>query len=622
MNMRINIIMSILLSLTFPALSQLTAETETGRGQLTELPIQGRLFELSEAATSNPAQYKHMLDLHKIHQRPDGKVQVRVLHNLNHHPVTAQILDRHQAEVFLTTAWETSIYIHPSKLVGLASDLPEGYKIVQEVPAWEMNQGPNADVHNSAGYVSSGPGGSGKKIAIIDVGFNGLIAAVDAGRAPADYDTTDYSGSGVLNGSSHGVAVTETVFDHAPNAEYYLYKVINASQCASAVNDAHTTGVDVINMSLGYSGLSWTDDDNSLCQACNDAANDGILVFVSAGNNKQMHWQGMFSDNDNDNWHGWSGNNELNSITLPDSTTLSVTLMWDVQDFTDYDGFIYTNNGTTILDSDPETGTTFEFLSWQNTTGLSVPVQVAVRKISGPAAEFEILCRTDGVGSSVVNDQLAFRTSASSITWPASCGADNVIGVPGVIWSDFDEPNGTAGIDEVYSSEGPTNDGDRGVDLTGATRTGIGAGGGQFFGTSCASPNAAGAATALWSAQPLLSADAMRYLLQRKAEVFNDWGAAGPDNIYGFGGVYLYDYFDNSKYVDKTVNNGAGSVSQIFQYVNHAVNAIPPVPEEGMIIFLEGGNYPSPFTPLNYLIENREIDFRTIDGQIMLGGNQ
>lgn len=621
MNIRIIIIITLSFSLTVHAHSQLTVESNTGAGRVTDLPIQARLFELNRAYRENSPRFGEIIALHKIHQRPDGKIQVRVTHTVGNHPVSAQILDRHQAEIFLVTAWETSIYIHPSKLIDLASDLPAGYKIVQEVPAWEMNQGPDPAVHNSTGYVTSGPGGSGKKVAIIDVGFNGLIAASAAGRGPADYDSTDYSGSGVLNGSSHGVAVTETVFDHAPNAEYHLYKVINASQCASAVNDAHTIGVDVINMSLGYSGLSWTDDDNSLCQACNDAANDGILVFVSAGNSKKMHWQGMFSDNDGDNWHGWSGNNELNSITLPDSTTLSVTLMWDVEDFTDYDGFIYTNNGSTILDSDPETGTTFEFLSWQNTTGLSVPVQVAVRKISGPAAEFEIMCRTDGVGSNVVNDQLTYRTAPSSITWPASCGADNVFGVSGVIWSDFDEPNGTTGIDEVYSSEGPTNDGDRGVDLTGATRTGVGAGGGQFFGTSCASPNAAGAATALWSAQTLLSANAMRYLLQRKADIFNDWGTVGPDNIYGFGGVYLYEYVDNTKYVDKTVNNPVGSVSQIFQYVNHAVNAIPLVPEEGLIIFLEGGNYPSPYTPNNYLIENREFYFRSVDGQVLLGGN-
>ena len=318
MNIRKYVLYIMMIFFAIPAMSQLTAESAADRQRLTDLPIQVRLFELSRAYVENPARYEEILTLNKIHKRPDGKIQVRVIHTENHHPVSSLILDRHQADIFLITAWETSIYIHPSKLVDLAADLPDGYKIVQEVPAWEMNEGPNADVHNSTGYVISGPAGSGKKIAIIDVGFNGLTAAIAAGRAPAEYDSTDFSGSGVLNGSSHGVAVTETVFDHAPNAEYYLYKVVNASQCASAVNDAHTIGVDVINMSLGYSGLSWTDDDNSLCQACNDAANDDILVFASSGNSKKMHWQGLFSDNDADNWHGWSGNSELNTITLPD----------------------------------------------------------------------------------------------------------------------------------------------------------------------------------------------------------------------------------------------------------------------------------------------------------------
>jgi len=498
----------------------------------TELPIQIRLWELCNAANSGDLpKMDQIMANSRIYMRNDGKVNVRIIHPRDNRISPGGILSGNSIEIFREDPEQTSIYIDPKQLITLAEKLPEGYVLYQETPADPMNEGPSPQLHNSVTYSGNGaPGGAGIKIAIIDVGFNGLQNAIANGRAPANYDSTDYSTSGVLNGSTHGVAVLETVFDHAPNAEYFIYKVINSSQCVSAIYQAWIDDVDIINMSLGYSGLGWEDDDNNLCTAANLVADVGILLFVSSGNSKKMHWQGNFSDNDADNWHGWSGNNELNTITLQDSTTLSCSFTWDPDLNTNYNIYITDITGTQVLDSDEMSGTTFESVSFLNTTGVPVTVAIAVKKVSGPAVEFEILCRTDGVGSSVVNDQLNFRVASSSITWPAACSADNVIGVAGVDRPDFDNPSGTSGISTVYSSEGPTNDGRQGVDITGATRTTIG-GGGQFFGTSCSSPNAAGATAALWATQPNLDADNIRYLLFRKAQIYKDWGTPGLDYI-------------------------------------------------------------------------------------------
>ena len=450
------------------------------------------------------------------------------------------------------------------------------------------------------------------------MGFNGIETAISNGRAPAEYDSTDYSTSGVINGSGHGTAVIETVFDHAPQAQYSIYKVVNSTQCTNAVNDAYDDGVDIINMSLGFSGLSWADDDNTLCTAVNSVADEGVLVFVSSGNSKKMHWQGNFSDNDNDSWHGWSGNDELNTITLQDSTTLSVSCTWDPTQATDYNVYIYNSNGTIILDSDEMSGVIFERVSFFNSTGSAQTVAVAVRQVSGPTVEFEILCRTDGVGSSVVNDQFQYRVASSSITCPASCSGDNVIGVAGVDRPDFDNPSGTSGISTVYSSEGPTNSGRQGVDITGATRTRIGSGG-QFFGTSCSSPNAAGAAAALWSTQMALNADNLRYLLFKKADIYKDWGAPGLDYIYGWGGLYLHEYIVNTKYVDRDVNNPQGFPSWVFQNIDDAFFAVPGPPAEGAVIIFSG-SFPSPFIPLDYLM-NKNVLLKTLGGESTLGNN-
>ncbi|MBE0637341.1 MAG: S8 family serine peptidase [Bacteroidales bacterium] len=586
----------------------------------TELPIQVRLWELCNVANADNVEKMGQIMSHsRIGMRNDGKVNVRIIHPRDNRVSPKEILTNQSIEVFREDPEQTSIYIDPRYLIALAESLPTGYVLYQEAPADPLNEGPTPQVHNSASYSAGGaPGGAGIKIAVIDVGFNGLQNAIANGRAPANYDSIDYSSSGVLNGSSHGVAVIETVFDHAPNAQYFIYKVINSSQCASAVDQAVSDDVDIINMSLGYRGLGWEDDDNSLCTATNSAADAGILVFVSSGNSKKLHWQGTFSDNDNDNWHGWSGNNELNTITLQDTTSISCGCTWDPSQNTDYNIYIYNAQGTQILDSDEMAGTEFESVNFQNTAGFAVPVAIAVRKISGPDVEFEIQCNTSGVGSSVVNDQLTFRVAAGSITWPAACSADNVIGVAAVDRPDFNNPSGVSGISTVYSSEGPTNEGRQGVDITGATVTTIG-GGGQFFGTSCSSPNAAGAAAALWSTQPNLNADNIRYLLYRKAQIYKDWGTPGLDYIYGWGGLYLHDYIINTKYVDRLVNNPLGFSSRVFQYVDDAFNAVPNPPAEGAVI-LFFNDYPSPYTPINFLM-NKNVLLKTLGGESTLGNN-
>jgi hypothetical protein len=170
----------------------------------------------------------------------------------------------------------------------------------------------------------------------------------------------------------------------------------------------------------------------------------------------------------------------------------------------------------------------------------------------------------------------------------------------------------------VYSSEGPTNSGKQGVDITGATRTTIGSGG-QFFGTSCSSPNAAGAAAAFWSTQLSLNADNLRYLLFKKADIYKDWGVPGLDYIYGWGGLYLHDYIINTKYVDRDVNNPQGFPSRVFQNVDDAFFAVPSPPAEGAVIIFSG-SYPSPYTPLDYLM-NKNVLLKTLGGESILGNN-
>jgi len=89
--------------------------------------------------------------------------------------------------------------------------------------------------------------------------------------------------------------------------------------------------------------------------------------------------------------------------------------------------------------------------------------------------------------------------------------------------------------------------------------------------------------------------------------------------IYGWGGLYLHDYIVNTKYVDKLVNNPSGFSSRVFQNMDDAFNAVPNPPAEGAVI-LFGNNYPSPYTPINFLM-NKNVFLKTLGGESTLGNN-
>jgi subtilase-type serine protease len=59
---------------------------------------------------------------------------------------------------------------------------------------------------------------------------------------------------------------------------------------------------------------------------------------------------------------------------------------------------------------------------------------------------------------------------------------------------------------------------------------------GPFYGTSAAAPHVAGAAALILSMYPNLRTDELRHILESKAI---DMGAAGKDNLYGWGRLDL-----------------------------------------------------------------------------------
>jgi hypothetical protein len=323
-----------------------------------------------------------------------------------------------------------------------------------------------------------------------------------------------------------------------------------------------------------------------------------MLFFTSAGNRNGTHWQGNFDDDDNDGWHEWAGVDEANDFTVSGGGVVRARLQWNSASFFDhYDLFLFDANTNTVLASSNST-LSFEEIIWTNPSNTNTRnVHLAVRGGSVPGGHptFELFNHDNG------NSDFQFRTNTSSTTSPSNCTAGNVISVGAVDRDDYLSAPGTGNIIEAFSSRGPSNNGASVLDLVAPDRTTTFAYGGDFSGTSCSTPNAAGAAAAFWSANSNLTATGVRQILFRKADLYNDWGSNGYDNIYGRGGLELYNHFNGIRYILSTSGNGAGNSQRAYMNMQQAdANA----PNNARVVFL-GGTFQQP--PAGFIFTKRLI---------------
>lgn len=160
--------------------------------------------------------------------------------------------------------------------------------------------------------------GEGMRIAVIDAGFKHVdrISAFDSLKLIGTHNVV-YPGSTVFAADDHGTKVLSCLaadapgrmVGTAPHASYLLIKSeiseseypIEEDFWTAAVEYADSVGVDVISSSLGY--FSFDADDVSyrhadldgktalISRAAGRAAEKGILVFCSAGNEGNGEWR-------------------------------------------------------------------------------------------------------------------------------------------------------------------------------------------------------------------------------------------------------------------------------------------------------------------------------------------
>lgn len=544
--------------------------------------------------------------------RPDGRVMVEVARPRGTQAPSAALLRALGAEPRSATRHLATAWVAPADLLDFAQGLPED---AFAYPVWRASgmgmamplPAPSGEtLTGSDAYLSPGPGGEGIKIGIIDFNFDGLDEAAANGWGPTSWTEYNY-GEGEIQepGNTHGSMCVQTVFDHAPEAEYHLFKITWAtSTLLEACDQIADLGLDVVSYSVPVFNTGYGDDSGDACEAAELVTDAGGLFFTAGGNLVRQHWQGAWASSDGDEFLDWVPGDEAASYTVPPGKSFQAFLQWDVSvGAPDYDLFVTDSDLNIIVESD-NSNCAFECTGpVTNDTGQEQLYFFVIRHEGGPTPDLELFLYPSSMSETEFDD-FEYQIAAGSIISPANSHEPNVISIGAVEAADY----GTGVSTSFYSSQGPTHGGLLSPDFVAPTRTDI-SGGGWFIGTSCSAPNAAGTAAALWSSAPYLDATGVRLLLKRQTEIFKDWGAPGKDNVFGNGGLFLFPWQWGTRWVDRAYGDEMGVSYRTYKYVGDARDAAP----DGGRLAILGGSYPEA------ILIDKELLIVTVEPLVTLG---
>ncbi len=370
--------------------------------------------------------------------------------------------------------------------------------------------------------------GAGVKVAVIDGGFEKLDKAIAQGEAPHT------EGTYPLSGGTHGTMCVEVVADMAPGATIRpisanSYAVLQQFQAEMKMGNPNK--IDIVSHSVIWLGMSFGRHEGLACQVTDATRAQGVAWVNASGNSgKGQFHMGRWRDQDEDKKHDFEqGDPTLRFKQNWGGGTIKLTLDWD--DYksrkVDLDLYLFqlTKDGflKQVGQSNKKQGP------------YTAPVeQIILQKPGSAVFAAVVLAKTPvpkGMGFRLIN--LGSGASSFSV-WhkngnvydPASC--KGVLTVGAIHHSRYDK-----GPQEGYSSFGPTPDGRLKPEVMAPTSVSTSVG--NFGGTSCACPHAAGA-LALYKAVTTVSADAVVQSLINDAEPM---GIADPNHTFGHGRVVV-----------------------------------------------------------------------------------
>ncbi len=442
-----------------------------------------------------------------------------------------------------------------------------------------------------------GVDGSGIKVGVVSDGINGLTESVASGDIPpagimvpssplaeGGVSVNDPCPSftsvtstpagredliGPIGEWAEGLAMLEIIHDIAPGAELYFASGFPTTLELQRAKKCLTEVADIIADDLGaYNGPF--DGTSPVSLQSTASVQAGVANFIAVGNDAQRHYQGVFTDTDDDGFHEFDVSlgisdgdpTTIYGVSVPALSTARLFLQWNDQfgaSNNDYDMIVVFPDLSTIISNNIQDGDgdPFEFLGIINPFDEPLILAVLI---------FDFL-KFNGLGSAQPREFDFFHLGAQALTTafvvpessvPNNSDADLVCSVGSIGLGDDDPQGLTPDQIRSYSSRGPTNDGRLKPDLVApdqVTVTGNGGFGAPFDGriifpgTSAAAPHAAGVAALLLEADNSLTPAALTSALQQTralsppqvADILSntavDLGPAGPDNTFGFGRI-------------------------------------------------------------------------------------
>jgi Subtilase family len=405
---------------------------------------------------------------------------------------------------------------------------------------------------NGPAWRNAGATGTGVKVGIIDVGFQGYPALLGT-DLPASVTVRNFvdgeTQSNVNLTTKHGTACAEIIHDIAPGAQLYLAKVGTLLDIEEAANWLQAQGVRVISSSIGIYNVSPGDGSGYLENVIAAKRAAGITWFTAAGNDRQSHWGGpanvgadglhLFDQPSGQNVN-YFGPGDGDAYSIPSGYQIQVHVRWS--DWTnvdqDYDVFLVRWSGSSWQAMSQSGGTNLQSgvvgqrpveTATATTSGSSTAYGWVVDRHAGnKPVDFEMFAPLAPIDRQVPERSLANLADASSAVTVAAVDVGSF-------------------AQEDYSSEGPTN-GPGGTASGGQTKPDISAYANVntvsygtdpmyvFNGTSAATPHVAGAAALVRQAKPSYTPDQLETFLANRAK---DLGSAGLDNAFGYGRVHL-----------------------------------------------------------------------------------
>ncbi len=295
--------------------------------------------ENSPYSLDAPEEY---LSSRAIERRANQDIEIQITDLPVNPDYINQVLALGEMQLLFSSKWFNSIAVAPedSTVLEQVAQLPfvSDIRSVQSLGHEEVPQRTEASIHHrdfeeygiSLHQISmlnghllhdAGFTGAGLRIGLMDGGFAGanemeaFQPLIADGRLIGTWDFVDQQ-EDVFHSSTHGTLVwsamasmwPDSIIGSAPEAEYMLFRTENVASeyqleevnWIAAAEMADSSGVDVLNTSLGYTTFddslqSYTYEDMDgqttwISRAGNIAARKGMLVVNSAGNSGAAPW--------------------------------------------------------------------------------------------------------------------------------------------------------------------------------------------------------------------------------------------------------------------------------------------------------------------------------------------